>query len=260
MARFATGRLGDAEKAEDVTSETFEAVLRNLGSYRAGTDFEAWLFTIAHRRVADVFRRRSRRREVALDEAVQMTDPGRSGPPPRTLPAVGGPEEAVLAAERWAEVAGAFRRLRADQQEVLALRVLGDLSATPGRRGAREVGGCGAGRPAPGPALAARGDGGDCRMTEPRGNGPMDPEDDLAALAGLDLALDELAAGRDVPTERVGGETAALAALATELRAAVPPPPAGAAERGRVAFLAVAASGRAALVATAAGRRPGGRP
>ena len=77
VARFATGRLGDPEKAEDVTSETFEAVLRNLGSYRAGTDFEAWLFTIAHRRVA-----------------------------------------------------GAFRSLRADQQEVLALRVLGGLSAT----------------------------------------------------------------------------------------------------------------------------------
>ena len=67
VARFATGRLGDAEKAEDVTSETFEAVCRNLGSYRAGTDFEAWLFTIAHRRVADHFRRRFRRREVELD-------------------------------------------------------------------------------------------------------------------------------------------------------------------------------------------------
>jgi RNA polymerase sigma-70 factor (ECF subfamily) len=116
VARFATGRLGDAEKAEDVTSETFEAVLRNLGAYRPGTDFEAWLFTIAHRRVTDVFRRRSRRREVALDETVQA--------------AVGGPEEAVLAAERRAEVAGAFGRLRADQQEVLALRVLGGLSAT----------------------------------------------------------------------------------------------------------------------------------
>jgi RNA polymerase sigma-70 factor, ECF subfamily len=116
VARFATGRLGDAEKAEDVTSETFEAVLRNLGAYRPGTDFEAWLFTIAHRRVTDVFRRRSRRREVALDETVQA--------------AVGGPEEAVLAAERRAEVAGAFGRLRADQQEVLALRVLAGLSAT----------------------------------------------------------------------------------------------------------------------------------
>jgi RNA polymerase sigma-70 factor, ECF subfamily len=115
VARFATGRLGDAEKAEDVTSETFEAVCRNLGAYKPGTDFEAWLFTIAHRRVADHFRRRFRRREVELDEAVH--------------PSVGGPEEAVLAAERRAEVAGAFRRLRADQQEVLALRVLGGLSA-----------------------------------------------------------------------------------------------------------------------------------
>jgi DNA-directed RNA polymerase specialized sigma24 family protein len=35
VARFAAGRLGDAEKAEDVTSETFEAVCRNLASYRA---------------------------------------------------------------------------------------------------------------------------------------------------------------------------------------------------------------------------------
>jgi len=129
VARFATGRLGDPEKAEDVTSETFEAVCRNLGSYRAGTDFEAWLFTIAHRRVADHFRRRSRRREVALDEAVQASSGGGGHALPGPLPPVAGPEEAVLAAERRAEVAGAFRRLRADQQEVLALRVLGGLSA-----------------------------------------------------------------------------------------------------------------------------------
>jgi RNA polymerase sigma-70 factor (ECF subfamily) len=127
VARFATGRLGDPEKAEDVTSETFEAVCRNLGSYRPGTDFEAWLFTIAHRRVTDHFRRRYRRQEVALDEAL----PGGTGPGtrPGVVPAVAGPEEALLAAERRAEVAGAFRRLRPDQQEVLALRVLGGLSA-----------------------------------------------------------------------------------------------------------------------------------
>ena len=129
VARFATGRLGDAEKAEDVTSETFEAVCRNLGAYRVGTDFEAWLFTIAHRRVADHFRRRFRRREVELDEAVHPAHQGGRGALAGSLPAVDGPEEAVLAAEQRAEVAGAFRRLRADQQEVLALRVLGGLSA-----------------------------------------------------------------------------------------------------------------------------------
>lgn len=115
VARFATGRLGDAEKAEDVTSETFEAMLRNLRSYRAGTDFEAWLFTIAHRRVSDHFRRLGRRREVELDERVQPTSEG--------------PEDRLVAAEDRAEVARAFRELRADQQEVLSLRVLAGLSA-----------------------------------------------------------------------------------------------------------------------------------
>jgi hypothetical protein len=54
-------------------------------------------------------------------------------------------------------------------------------------------------------------------MTEPHGNGPMDPEDELATLAGLDLALDELTGGRDVWTERVGGEIATLAAVAAAL-------------------------------------------
>jgi uncharacterized membrane protein YgcG len=71
----------------------------------------------------------------------------------------------------------------------------------------------------------------------------MGPDDNLAELAGLDLALDELAAGRDVPAGLAGGE-AALATLAAELREAVPDPPPGAAERGRAAFLAAAAAGR----------------
>jgi hypothetical protein len=82
-------------------------------------------------------------------------------------------------------------------------------------------------------------------MTEPHGNGPMNSDDELAALAGLDRALDELAAGRELPAEGVGGEAAALATLAAELRAAAPAPPPGAAERGRAAFLAAAGGGKA---------------
>ena len=83
-------------------------------------------------------------------------------------------------------------------------------------------------------------------MTEPRGNEPMGPDNDLAELAGLDLALDELAAGRDALAERAGGEAAALATLAAELREAVPDPLPGAAERGRAAFLAAAGRDRGA--------------
>jgi hypothetical protein len=80
-------------------------------------------------------------------------------------------------------------------------------------------------------------------MTEPRDHGPMGP-DDMAELAGLDLALDDLAAGRELPAEGAGGETAALVVLAADLRAAVPAPRPGAAERGRAAFLAAAGDGR----------------
>jgi uncharacterized membrane protein YgcG len=74
-------------------------------------------------------------------------------------------------------------------------------------------------------------------MTQPNGNGPMPPEDGLAAL---DLALDELASG-GVPASPIEGEATVLATVAAELRAAAPPPPPGAAERGRAAFLAQAA-------------------
>ena len=79
-------------------------------------------------------------------------------------------------------------------------------------------------------------------MTHANGNGPMGPEGDLA-VAALDLPLDELAAG-DVAASPIEGEAAVLAAVAAELRVAVPPPPPAAAERGRAAFLARAAEVR----------------
>jgi uncharacterized membrane protein YgcG len=85
-------------------------------------------------------------------------------------------------------------------------------------------------------------------MTQPNGNGPVGPGDDLAALAALDLALDELAG--DVAASPIEGEAAVLAAVAAELRAAVPPPPPGVGERGRAAFLA-----RTAPASPAVGRR-----
>jgi uncharacterized membrane protein YgcG len=81
-------------------------------------------------------------------------------------------------------------------------------------------------------------------------------------LAELDLALDELAAGREVPAAY--GEAGALATLAAELHVAVPPPPPGAAERGRAELLALAAGaaegGRVERRVLAAGGRRPGRP
>jgi RNA polymerase sigma-70 factor, ECF subfamily len=120
VARFATSRLGDAGKAEDVTSDTFESMLRSLGGYKQGTDFAAWLFTIAHRRVQDHFRRQGRRQETSLD-AVDL-DRGAAD-------SARGPEEEALVAEDRAAVRGAFERLRPEDRELLSLRVVAGLSA-----------------------------------------------------------------------------------------------------------------------------------
>jgi hypothetical protein len=122
-------------------------------------------------------------------------------------------------------------------------------------------------------------------MTEPRGPSP-NSDGDLAALRDLDLALDRLAAdpgtttqgpataepaagpavaaGSDAPpgAAPVTDQTAALAALAVELRTAVPAPPPGAADRGRAAFLAKAAELRpdGSGAGEAAAENQAGRP
>jgi hypothetical protein len=84
---------------------------------------------------------------------------------------------------------------------------------------------------------------------------------DRDVLVELDRALDELAAG--TAGEAPAGEAAGLAALAAELRAAVPAPPPGAAADGRAALLAAAAQpgaargrGRRAVPGGAGGTRP----
>ena len=169
-----TGRLGDAEKAEDVTSETFESVLATSAPTGPAPTSRRGRSPSPTPGSQTISGAGSRRREVELDETVHPATMAGVAPCPGPLPAVAGPEEAVLAAEQRAEVAGAFRRLRADQQEVLALRAPGGLSAAQ----VAEVLGKseGAARVAQHRALRrSASDGGDGRMTEPRDKSPCAP-------------------------------------------------------------------------------------
>jgi RNA polymerase sigma-70 factor (ECF subfamily) len=106
--------VGDAE---DVTSEVFLAVFRQVGRFSGGgAAFRALVFTVAHRRQVDWHRQRARRGPwVPWDEA---------------RPDVAGPsaESAALAAlgDEW--VVELLGRLTPDQRSVLALRVVADLS------------------------------------------------------------------------------------------------------------------------------------
>src|SRR5258708_5872714 len=59
--RFATRRLGDPAAGQDAAADTFADAFGGIHRFQfRGAPFEAWLYTIARRRVADQLRRRAR--------------------------------------------------------------------------------------------------------------------------------------------------------------------------------------------------------
>src|SRR5215212_11760261 len=61
-------RMHGAAEPDDLASETFLSVFTGLAGFRGDEDgLRAWVFTIAHRRLVDDWRRRSRRPQVTDD-------------------------------------------------------------------------------------------------------------------------------------------------------------------------------------------------
>jgi RNA polymerase sigma-70 factor (ECF subfamily) len=124
LAPVVTGylRLQGSAEPEDLTSEVFLAVLRNLRGFQGDeAGFRSWVFTIAHRRLLDERRRRARRppHEQLVDAAetfaLELTAPDD----------VEGSVDRSLGAQR---VRSLCERLVPGQRDVLLLRLLGDLS------------------------------------------------------------------------------------------------------------------------------------
>jgi RNA polymerase sigma-70 factor (ECF subfamily) len=104
-------RAQGVDDPSDVTSDVFVAVLTGLPSFEGDeSQFRSWVFTIAYRRVMDHWRARSR-------------TPGL--PAPRTVPAA---EDVALARLGGERVQALLGELTPDQRQVLALRVIADLS------------------------------------------------------------------------------------------------------------------------------------
>jgi RNA polymerase sigma-70 factor (ECF subfamily) len=75
--RYLYYRVGDRQTAEDLTSEVFLRMIRNLAGYRlqgSSAPFQAWLFQIAHNLVTDHFRRSSIHPQVSLAENLAAAD------------------------------------------------------------------------------------------------------------------------------------------------------------------------------------------
>lgn len=112
--RYIVLKIGERTEAEDMTQQVFLSAFKSISSYKwKGVPFSAWLFRIAHNRIVDFLRKKSKRVTVPLDESLAS---GSSNP--------------GLEAERNLEIAdlvSAARRLTDAQQEVISLRFAGGL-------------------------------------------------------------------------------------------------------------------------------------
>lgn len=125
--RLAYLRLGNAEDAADVASNTFCKALRSLSGYqfRRSPSIYPWLHQIAGNLIVDVIRDRPAGGMLSLDaQAAEDVDSFLE-----YLPADGpSAQELVERAEVQEVVREAINKLPADQAKAVALRFLGDLS------------------------------------------------------------------------------------------------------------------------------------
>lgn len=70
--RYVRRRVPTTELAEDVTSETFLAIVTGLRTFRGSSSFRTWMFQIARRRIADHWRRHYELPECAIDLVLDL--------------------------------------------------------------------------------------------------------------------------------------------------------------------------------------------
>jgi len=121
VLKYVWARIGEGTEAEDITAEVFAAAFTALRSCPRPTEdtrddpVRAWLFGIARRKLADVYRRRTRRPEVALE--VNHFLPDR-----RT------PETSLLSDEASRTLQMILNELPEMQREAILLKYIEELS------------------------------------------------------------------------------------------------------------------------------------
>jgi RNA polymerase sigma-70 factor (ECF subfamily) len=113
--RYVWARARDETVAEDLTAQVFLKALEGLPTYTSsGKPFLAWLYRIAYARIVDYWRQQERRVEVPLDETLPASEPRPS---------------ALLEVEAdWVTAIDLLAQLTDDQQDVLMLRFIGEMS------------------------------------------------------------------------------------------------------------------------------------
>ncbi len=112
--RYVVLKIGERTEAEDITQQVFSSALESIASYKyKGVPFSSWLYRIAHNKIIDYLRKKTRFTVVPLNELVRAKDSD-----PQQM------AEQNLEIER---LVGMTRRLTKTQQEVISLRFAGGL-------------------------------------------------------------------------------------------------------------------------------------
>jgi RNA polymerase sigma-70 factor, ECF subfamily len=102
---------GDSHEAEDLTADVFTKIYEKIDGFQPqGSPLSAWVFRIAHNRLVDTVRRRSRHTQVALEDAPQIP----------AGPAFGGVDQKVA----MEQIKSGLARLTPEQRDVIVLRFL----------------------------------------------------------------------------------------------------------------------------------------
>jgi RNA polymerase sigma-70 factor (ECF subfamily) len=113
--RYIWARVRDDSLTEDLTAQVFLKALEGLPTYKpTGKPFLAWLYRIAYARVVDHWRKQERRVEVPLEDTLPAREPR--------------PGELLEAEADWGTAIDLVAQLTDDQQDVVILRFIGEMS------------------------------------------------------------------------------------------------------------------------------------
>ncbi|MBM3137499.1 MAG: sigma-70 family RNA polymerase sigma factor [Chloroflexi bacterium] len=110
-------RTGNSHDAEDLTARVFQRALGHIIKYKkTNVPFSAWLYRIAHNLVANWHRDNSRRKEVPIEDQIDL----------RVKTEI--PEKQIEMRQEVEFLLKAIRKLSNDRQLVLILKYVEDLS------------------------------------------------------------------------------------------------------------------------------------
>jgi RNA polymerase sigma-70 factor, ECF subfamily len=110
-------RIGSSADAEDITSRVFYRAFGHINSYiEKGVPFSAWLYRIAHNLIANWHRDNTRRKEVPLEDHLDIPHP------------TDHPERSLEKNQEMELLLKGVRRISADRQQLILLKYLDNLS------------------------------------------------------------------------------------------------------------------------------------